>query len=506
MYDVVVVGSGLGGLMTAVILAKEGLSVCVLEKNNQFGGNLQTFSRDKKVFDTGVHYLGGLDQGQNLYRYFAYVGIMEGLKLEKMPTVVDEICFADDPTRYPIAQGYATFVQELSYFFPNEVDSLKRYITDLQKVCESFPLYNLSDQDRYPGVIMQLSLQKYMDSLTTNELLKAVLMGNGFLYAAEGKQTPFYVHALSVNSYLVSAYRCVNGASQISKLLVRELRKLGGTAYRHQEVVKYELEEGEVKAVLTAEGKRFSAKLFVSNIDPAITLQQVGKTYFRSVYYNRIIDQPQTVSSFSGHFVLKPREVVFHAPNVFYHDNLDAVRTASDYQLHNWPRTIMWSMTEDKANPGFADTVTGLTYMKFEEVEHWENTHNTVVKKADRGKLYNLFKEEKLHAMLSRSEMVIPGLSKVVLSSYASTPLSYRDYIGSRAGCLYGPLKNVTDPLRTMLSPKTKIPNLYLTGQGVNMHGILGVAIGAVSTCGEILGRSYLIQKINEQTRAKSDV
>jgi all-trans-retinol 13,14-reductase len=44
-YDVVIVGSGLGGLVSAIILAKEGYSVCVLEKNNQYGGNLKTFFR-----------------------------------------------------------------------------------------------------------------------------------------------------------------------------------------------------------------------------------------------------------------------------------------------------------------------------------------------------------------------------------------------------------------------------------------------------------------------------
>lgn len=82
-YDVVIIGSGLGGLVSAVILASEGYRVCVLEKNNQYGGNLQTFVRDKSIFDTGVHYIGGLDKGENLYQYFNYLGIMQNLKLKK---------------------------------------------------------------------------------------------------------------------------------------------------------------------------------------------------------------------------------------------------------------------------------------------------------------------------------------------------------------------------------------------------------------------------------------
>ena len=73
-YDVVIVGSGLAGLVSAIILAKEGKSVCVLEKNNQYGGNLQTFVRNKTIFDTGVHYIGGLTEGQNLHQYFSYFG------------------------------------------------------------------------------------------------------------------------------------------------------------------------------------------------------------------------------------------------------------------------------------------------------------------------------------------------------------------------------------------------------------------------------------------------
>ena len=75
-YDVVVIGSGLGGLVSALLLAQEGKKVCVLEKNNQYGGNLQTFVRDKTIFDTGVHYIGGLKKEENLGKYLiVFVGI-----------------------------------------------------------------------------------------------------------------------------------------------------------------------------------------------------------------------------------------------------------------------------------------------------------------------------------------------------------------------------------------------------------------------------------------------
>src|SRR5690606_38279302 len=83
-YDVVVIGSGLGGLVSALLLARAGKKVSVLEKNNQYGGNLQTFVRDKTILDTGVHYIGGLQPDENLGRYFAYLGILNELTLEQL--------------------------------------------------------------------------------------------------------------------------------------------------------------------------------------------------------------------------------------------------------------------------------------------------------------------------------------------------------------------------------------------------------------------------------------
>ena len=110
-YDVVIVGSGLGGLACGTILAKEGYKVCVLEKNKQIGGNLQTYVRDRVIFDSGVHYVGGLGKGQNLYQLFRYLGIMDKVKIRKMDEdVFDAIVFNGDPVVYKYAQGYDNFI------------------------------------------------------------------------------------------------------------------------------------------------------------------------------------------------------------------------------------------------------------------------------------------------------------------------------------------------------------------------------------------------------------
>lgn len=499
-YDILVIGSGLGGLVSALILAKEGLKVCVLEKNNQYGGNLQTFSRDKLVFDTGVHYLGGLSKGQNLNTFFSYLEIMDDLDLQQMDEGgYDRISFGDDPIEYPHAQGYQNFVEQLSVYFPNERENLENYCEEIQYVCSQFPRYNVVGKDSYNEEILHLNTRRFIESVTSDKKLQSVLLGSNFLYAGDSENIPFYVHALTVNSYIQSAYKCVKGGSQISKLLIRKLRQYGAEIHKHTEVTGFIFDENNVlTSVKTASGKEYAAKKIISNIEIRSTIKLIGEERLKKSFLNRVLSWQPVPSCFSVYLVLKPHTLPDFNYNIYHYSSGEQVWSAFRYRKEAWPETYMLSASPSKNYPGFAESLTAISYMDFDEVKDWEHTFNTVADDHERGEQYERFKLAKAEKMLDALEKKIPNLKQAVKKIYTSSPLSYRDYIGSFEGNMYGYMKNSENPLKTMVSPRTKIDNLFLTGQSVNMHGILGVTIGAFNTCSEIVGKETIDRHLSQ--------
>jgi len=501
-YDVVIVGSGLGGLVSGLILAKEGRSVCILEKNNQYGGNLQTFVREKTIFDTGIHYIGGLDQGENLHRYFKYLGIIDDLQLKKMDKdAFDVVSFENPSEEFPHAQGYRNFVAQLSKHFPDQQNALGHYLQTLKDTCDAFPLYNLQSEGRYDTFILGQNAKETIDGIIGNEKLAAVLSGSNFLYAGIASKSPFYLHALSVNSYIQSAWRCINGGSQITRQLVKQLRSHGAELFKHSEIVSLETDSNAIRSATLKSGLSVSADLFISNIELKTTLDLVGRDQFRKPFYERVKGLEDVVSAFSLYLVFKPNCFPYINRNYYHFKTVDDVWTAQDYDQYSWPKHYMVSMNATPKSERFADGMTILTYMKYAEVEPWADTFNTTASQSDRGETYEQFKQRKAEALLTEVAKKFPGIRDCIKSMYTSTPLSYRDYIGSSHGSMYGYVRDSNDPMRTFVPVKTKLDNLYLVGQSVSVHGVLGVTIGAVATCAEILGKDYLLDKIKAATQ-----
>lgn len=499
-YDIVIIGSGLGGLVSATILSREGYSVCVLEKNNQYGGNLQIFVRDKSIFDTGVHYIGGLEKGQNLYKYFTYLGIMNDLKLKKMDVQFDKITFDDDEVEYSHLQGVEEFKNYLKTLFPEENKVIDTYFEKIKETCNSFPLYNLELGDNYfenPKLIT-LNTKDYLDSITDNKTLKAVLVGSNLLYAGDGAKTPFYVHALTVNSYMYSSYRCINGGGQIAKLLIRQIKKNGGKVYKYKEVTKLNVEHNSITSAIIKDGTVIQGSKFISNIEPISTLRMLNGANIRKTYLKRIENIESVTSAFCVYIVFKPKTFEYLNYNYYHFKNKSKVWDTLNYTQESWPESYMISLSAKKQTDKWAENMTVITYMNFDEVKQWEKTFNTVSEEKERGNDYEEFKRKKTEIVLAELEKKFPNIREKIQSVHTASPLSFRDYIGTNRGSIYGYVKDSNKPLKSFLSPRTKIDNLFFTGQSLNLHGILGVTISGVVTCSEILGREYLLNKIKK--------
>jgi all-trans-retinol 13,14-reductase len=175
----------------------------------------------------------------------------------------------------------------------------------------------------------------------------------------------------------------------------------------------------------------------------------------------------------------------------FYVFKTDKVWEAPKYSPGDWPMGYMIHFSPFSANEKYTNAIIVNTYMKWEDVSAWENT--TVEKRGDDYREFKIKKAEKLFELI---ETDFPGIRSKTKAYYTSTPLTYRDYIGAPTGGFYGMMKDFRDPLRSMIMPRTTLPNLLHTGQNINIHGVIGVTICSVLTCSEMLGRQYLIGKM----------
>ncbi len=496
-YDVAIIGSGLGGLVCGAVLGMHGYKVGIFEKNRQIGGCLQTYAREKTIIDTGVHYIGGLGPGQNLNVVFRYLGILDKLNLKRMDVDgFDVIGFGDDKKTYKLAQGYDNFIRQLLVDFPEEEKALNTYCSKVKEVCSKFPLYNLRTGDYTEKEdVLHIDTSTFLSSITTNKKLQQVLAGNNLLYAGVADKTPFYIHALITNSFIESAWKCVDGGSQIAKLLGKKIHALEGEIHRNTKVTQL-AGRNKIEYALLENGKKITAKHFISNLHPTQTMEMAESDLLRNAYRTRLQNLENTIGTFLLNIVLKKDTFPYLNYN-YYHHETDNAWDGVNYTSENWPLTYALFANAISKNEEYTDSLTVMTYMRYEDVSRWKDTFNRDSQPGERGEDYEAFKKEKAERLLDVVEKKFPNIRSCIQSYYVATPLSYRDYQGTADGSMYGILKDHNNSFNTFIAPRTRVPNLFLTGQNLNLHGILGVTISALITCGELIDIKALMTGVN---------
>jgi all-trans-retinol 13,14-reductase len=269
----------------------------------------------------------------------------------------------------------------------------------------------------------------------------------------------------------------------------------GGEVQREQEAVRFQFEGREAVAVELADGSRVAASAFISGIHPTQTLELVEAGRFRKAYVSRIRELENTMGSFCVYLSLKKKSFGNIPSNVFI-SQTRKVWTAGEYDHMEWPGACMLYTIPDRQDPEYAESMTISTFMKYGDVKRWEDSG---VEK--RGEAYLAFKQERAARLISLARSRFSELEGAIEDHYAATPLTFRDYTGIPEGSAYGILKDCNHPRRSYISPNTRVPNLFLTGQnsGVGLHGVLGVTVSALFTCAQFLDIGKLLEEIRNE-------
>lgn len=493
-FDVVVIGAGLGGLECALMLAKHGKSVCVLEKDALLGGCLQTFRREGHKFDTGFHYVGGLEKGQMLNKLFTYFGLMDLPWVKMGEQCFDEVVIGNK--HYSLPQGYDNYKQALLQYFPHQQKGICEWVELLRKVGDntdkSFELR--SADEFYTQSLFAQSAYEYLQKTFSDSDIIDVISGPSLKMELNDSKLPLYTFAQINCSFLQSAYRLRNGGMQIAEQLRKQIEANGGVVRRNAEVTGVEAADGKIGAVVMNGSERVYANLFVSDLHPANTINLLAESgLVRNIYRKRINNLENTFGMFTTHLLLKPNAIKYIDHNIYAYSQPDLWHIEQRPSEEDVKEILISMNPPEDEQSEYVEQLDILTPMQWSEVEKWFGT-----KIGYRGADYEQMKQNVAQKCLKMASRYIDGLSDSVRKIYTSTPLTYSDYTGTKDGSAYGIRKDCNQLMYTVLTPRTPVPNLFLTGQSLNLHGILGTSMTSVFTCAEILGMETIVTDLKK--------
>ena len=492
MKTCVIIGGGIGGLVTGALLAKEGYKVTVLEKNAIVGGGLQTFKRNGVSFPTGMHVFGGFQEGGNLRKIFDYLGVTDQISLQ--PTdedANDAVNFDNGGVTYRLPKGKERFVAYLSEMFPAEKEHIKAYIDRLFKLTEEEELFylhetsgnGLSHSDDFLG-----SVNRLMDRYITNPKLKSLLGFLSPLVGGDFDTTPAYIHALLSALHINGTFQFVGESQQMADALVCVIESTGGQVVANEEVAQIEVENKQVTQVVSKKGNVYRADCYISAVHPDVLLKVIDSQAFTTAFKERIHSVPETMSSFKVFVKLKKNTFPYvNHPTFCLGDGND------------WPQSLMYVTPPVSNQSEFAETLVCICPMEFKEVKPWEDTRT-----GHRGEDYEIWKQKTMNKVLDFIEMQFPDFRRCIDFCFAASPLTIRDFYGNKEGSNYGFRKDCRNLMLSQMSVQTKVKNLFLTGQNVNIHGLCGVTLTAIETAEAIVGHNTIVHNINKFCSAHS--
>jgi len=285
-YDVIVVGSGMGGLTCAALLSKLGRKVCVLEQHYTAGGFTHSYESKGYEWDVGVHYIGETHKPHGQLRRLFDVVTDGRLKWAPMDPVYDRIIVGG--RTYDFVAGKENFAAELKKHFPAEADAIDRYVALVYKVARSVPRFFMGQalpprlarayarvRERFvPDETLQTT-REVLEGLTRNQELIGVLTGQWGDYGLPPATSNFMMHASLAKHYFGGGNFPVGGSWKMAATIVPVIRAAGGEVFTYAKVKEILVEDGRAVGVVMDNGDELRAPKVVSAVGARLTFGQL---------------------------------------------------------------------------------------------------------------------------------------------------------------------------------------------------------------------------------------
>ncbi len=432
-----------------------------------------------------------------LNKLFSYLGLSD-LPWKKMDEdCFDEVVIGNDHYKFP--QGYDNYEKRLIEYFPHQEENIKKFVEMLRRVGEGIgrSFDPRTTDDVYVNSLFAKSAYEYMhETISDERLIDVISASAGMKMELNAEKLPLYTFAQINSQFVQSAYRITGGGMQIAEKLKEQIESLGGKVARNAEVTSLREVDGKIDSIVINgnEQKAVKADIFISDIHPAATLNLLAESkMIRNIYRKRINSLENTFGIFTVNIALKPNTIKYQNKNIFAykHDGI--------WQLHEnagdkGVEAIMINFQPPTDGSEFTQNIDILTPMKWNKVELWNGTEI-----GKRGNDYEAVKADMAKKCIDFAASNIEGLSDAIDAVYTSTPLTYSDYIATVNGSAFGIRKDYKKLMYTLLTPRTPVPNLLLTGQSLNLHGILGVSMTSIFTCAEVFGMQTVTESLNNE-------
>lgn len=490
-YDYVVIGAGASGLSAAIILAKNGFDVAVIEKSNRTAPLIRGFSRNGVHFDTGFHHTGSFGDGETLDLLFRYLGLSDRLEKEPFPPDCFDLfrCLETDfEFRFPY--GYDRIRERLIETFPEEAKAVSEYLRAVRDTFNSFPYIKLDPTQLQASARKNVngpSLKEFLDKLTSNQTLKWTLSLHSILYGVSPEEASFTFNAGVVGSYYESVHGIKGGGISLANAYDDILQELGIDVYCGQGVSEILFSSNNSPSGVRLEDETdLVCHGCVSTIHPKKFLKLVPEYVFRPAYRKRLQQLDESISAFILYAGCKTRPALIANNNMLVTSDWDLTNFRQEDVLESRPLYICRIQQSNDQPEAYG--LIGIVPASFNQVDTWSSSFL-----GKRPKDYELFKEKVRNRLVRYIERCVPDIACSIKFSECSTPLTLRDYTDSPYGSVYG-VKHKVGQYNPMTLTKSK--GLLLAGQSTVAPGVLGAVISAFLTVGFIIGHDKILKQL----------